>query len=171
MGAGYGYPATGGERGRLRAADVDRDRVAAVLNAAYADGRLSKDEYDARLETTLSARTYFELDQLVADLPAAPASSVSPARTAVDAPVAATNGLAVASLVCGLGQCVFGPLTTIPAIVLGHLARREIRRTGEQGAGIALAGLMLGWAMVIVGILAITAVIALVSARGAAPMG
>jgi len=30
---------------------------------------------------------------------------------------------------------------------------------------------MLGWAMVIVGILVITAVIALVSARGAAPMG
>jgi hypothetical protein len=31
MEAGYGYPATGGERGRLRAADADRDRVAAVL--------------------------------------------------------------------------------------------------------------------------------------------
>jgi hypothetical protein len=81
---------------------------------------------------------------------------------AVVAPVAATNGLAIASLACGLGQFVFGPLTTIPAIVFGHLARREIKRSGEPGAGVALAGLMLGWAMVIVGIIAITAVIALV---------
>jgi uncharacterized membrane protein len=170
MEAGYGYPATGGERGRLRAADADRDRVAAVLKTAYVDGRLSKDEYDARLETTLSARTYSELDRLVADLPAGPASAVSPAGTAVVAPVAATNGLAIASLACGLGQFVFGPLTTIPAIVFGHLARKQIKRTGEPGAGVALAGLMLGWAMVIVGIIAITAVIALVSARGAAPM-
>ena len=29
--------------------------------------------------------------------------------------------------------------------MLGHLARREIRRTGERGAGLATAGLTLGW--------------------------
>ena len=31
-------------------------------------------------------------------------------------------------------------------MVLGHVARRQIRRTGEDGAGLALAGLLLGWA-------------------------
>ena len=149
MEAGYGYPATGGERGKLRAADVDRDRVAAVLNAAYADGRLSKDEYDARLESALSARTYADLDQVVSDLPALPASRLVPSVTTSVNPVPATNGMAIASFACGLGQFVVGPLATVPAIVLGHMARSQIRRTGEHGAGLALAGLALGWAAVI----------------------
>ena len=168
MSAGYGYPAVGGDRGKMRAADADRDRVAAVLNTAYVDGRLSKDEYDERLERTLSARTYAELDHVVADLPVAHASGVRAASTAVVPPVAPTNGLAIASLACGLGQFVVPLLPTIPAIVLGHLARRQIKRTGEQGAGLALAGLMLGWAAVIVGIVAVLALTAFVSS-GAAP--
>jgi len=66
--------------------------------------------------------------------------------------VAKTNGLAIASLACGLALFVFGPLTAIPAIVFGHMARYQIKRTGEQGAGLALAGLILGWATVILGI-------------------
>ena len=55
-----------------------------------------------------------------------------------------TNSLAVASLVCGLAQPFLG-LTTIPAIVLGYVARGQIRRTGEDGSGLATAGLVLGW--------------------------
>jgi hypothetical protein len=141
-----------GERGTMRAADADRDRVVGLLNTAYTEGRLSKDEYDARLESALSARTYADLDQVVADLPVAPATALAPvARTTVD-PVAKTNGLAIASLACGIGQFAFGPLATIPAIVCGHVARSQIKRTGEQGAGLALAGLILGWATVILGI-------------------
>jgi hypothetical protein len=41
------------------------------------------------------------------------------------------NGLAVMSLV---SVFVFGPL----AVILGHMARHQIRRSGESGAGIAL---------------------------------
>ena len=67
--------------------------------------------------------------------------------------MAGTNGLAVASLACGIAQFAFGPLATIPAIVLGHMARSQIKRTGEQGAGLALAGLVLGWAAAILGVL------------------
>ncbi len=131
----------------MRAADADRDRVAEFLNTAYIEGRLSKDEYDARLERALSARTYAELDQVVTDLPVA--------RPAMVTPMARTNGLAIASFACGLGQFIFGPLATIPAIVFGHIARGQIRRTGEQGAGLALAGLILGWAAVILAIVVI----------------
>jgi len=139
--------AAGGEREKMRAADADRDRVVEFLNMAYSEGRLSKDEYDGRLENALSARTYADLDRLVTDLPAA--------RATVVTPVAKTNGLAIASLACGLAQFVFGPLATIPAIVFGHMARHQIKRTGEQGAGLALAGLILGWATVILGIVLI----------------
>jgi Domain of unknown function (DUF4190) len=59
-------------------------------------------------------------------------------------PPRATNGLAVAAFVCGLAQFVV-VLTFIPAIVCGHLARAQIRRTGEAGGGLALAGLILGY--------------------------
>ena len=139
----------GGEREMMRAADADRDRVVERLNVAYSEGRLSKDEHDGRLENALSARTYADLDQLVTDLPVARATAVTP--------VAGTNGLAVASLACGLVQCVFGPVTAIPAIMFGHVALRQIKRTGGQGAGLALAGLILGWATVILAILLIVA--------------
>jgi len=69
--------------------------------------------------------------------------------------VARTNGLAIASLACALVQFVFGPLATIPAIVFGHVALHQIKRSGEQGAGLAVAGLILGWATVILGIVLI----------------
>jgi Domain of unknown function (DUF1707)/Domain of unknown function (DUF4190) len=141
--------AAGGEPGKMRAADADRDRVVECLNIAYSEGRLSKDEHDGRLENALSARTYADLDQLVTDLPAAQATAVPS--------VAKTNGLALASLVCGLAPFIFGAPVAIPAIVFGHAARRQIKRTGERGAGLALAGLLLGWAMVILVIVLIVA--------------
>jgi hypothetical protein len=137
----------GGEPGKMRAADADRDRVVECLSMAYSEGRLSRDEYDGRLENALSARTYADLDQLVTDLPAARATAVTP--------VAKTNELALASLACGLAQFMFGPVLAIPAIVSGHVARHQIKRTGEQGAGLALAGLILGWAAVILTIVLI----------------
>jgi hypothetical protein len=57
-----------------------------------------------------------------------------------------TNGLAIAALICGIVQFIgFWLLGTIPALVLGYMARRQIRQTGEQGAGMALAGIILGW--------------------------
>jgi len=47
-------------------------------------------------------------------------------------------------LVCGIGQFGF-PLASIAAIILGHKARRQIRRTGDDGYGLATAGLVLGY--------------------------
>jgi len=123
-----------GERGKMRAAGADRDRVVGLLNTAYTEGRLSEDEYDARLDSALSARTYTDLDQVVADLPVAPATAVTTAAKATAVtPAAKINGLAIASLACGLAQFAFGPLATIPAIVCGHMARGQIKHTGEQG--------------------------------------
>lgn len=149
-------------RGKMRAADADRERVAEILGSAYTEGRLSKDEYDDRLQGAFSARTYADLDELVADLPRQ-APLMRPAAAPV--PAAKTNGLAIASFACGFGQFLVGPLATIPAIVLGHMARHQIRHTGEQGAGLALMGLVLGWGAVILGLVAIVAA-ALVATSG-----
>src|SRR5262249_26974901 len=132
------------------------------------EGRLSKGEYDARLEAAFSSHTYAELDRVITDLPTQP-SKTGPTGAATMAPVARTNGYAIASLACGLGQFAVGPLATSPAIVFGHMAMSRIRRTGERGAGLALAGLVLGWGAVILGI--IVAVIAIVAGMFAATHG
>ncbi len=78
-------------------------------------------------------------------------------------PVAKTNSLAVAALVCGIGQILFGLLSGIPAIILGHMARKRIAQTGEQGGGMATAGLVLGYigvGLAVIGILIIIIAVA-----------
>lgn len=53
----------------LRAADIDRQKIAERLKAALDEGRLSLHEYDDRVREAYGARTYKELLQLVSDLP------------------------------------------------------------------------------------------------------
>jgi hypothetical protein len=72
-------------RGHLRAAQADREQAITVLKAAYAQGRLTKDELEARAGQAFAARTYAELTALTADLPAASPAAASPAATGSDA--------------------------------------------------------------------------------------
>ena len=53
----------------LRASDADRERVAKILHDAMAEGRLSVDELDERLQTVYKSRTLGELVPVTADLP------------------------------------------------------------------------------------------------------
>lgn len=55
-----------------------------------------------------------------------------------------TNSLAIASLCCGIGQVLAGAIAGIVAIVLGLMALRQIKETGEDGRGMAVAGIVLG---------------------------
>jgi hypothetical protein len=55
----------------LRAADADRERTAETLRVATAEGRLSTEELEERLEAALGARTLAALEPVVADLPKA----------------------------------------------------------------------------------------------------
>ncbi|CAA9461588.1 MAG: hypothetical protein AVDCRST_MAG38-123 [uncultured Solirubrobacteraceae bacterium] len=52
----------------LRASDADRERVAEVLRRAAADGQISFDELDDRLDQAYAARTRDELGPITADL-------------------------------------------------------------------------------------------------------
>ena len=54
----------------LRAADSDREAVTERLREAAAEGRLDPEELEERVHTALRARTYGELDDVLADLPA-----------------------------------------------------------------------------------------------------
>lgn len=81
----------------LRAGDADRERTARFLHDALRDGRLDLTEYDERLTAALTARTYAELDVLVADLPGAvPASLIPFADPARPFPAGSPRGAVVA---------------------------------------------------------------------------
>jgi DNA-binding MarR family transcriptional regulator len=56
-------------RPELRVGDADRDAAAAALAEHYAQGRLTLDELDARLDAALAATTYGEISQATWDLP------------------------------------------------------------------------------------------------------
>jgi len=68
----------------LRVSHEDRDQVAEQLRVAAGDGRLTADELDERLETALTARTYGELEVLLADLPATAGARLAPAAPPKD---------------------------------------------------------------------------------------
>ncbi|SCL26804.1 protein of unknown function [Micromonospora nigra] len=60
------------------------------------------------------------------------------------APPPKTNGLAIAALVLslvGFTSCITGPVGAI----MGHVAMRQIRETGEGGEGLAKAAIIVGW--------------------------
>lgn len=130
----------------MRASSADRERTIDVLKASYGEGRLTKDEFDVRCTRVMAARTYAELASVVADLPAGPLGAMLPYQAGYF-PVVQTpaSGLAVASLVCGIAEFFTMGLAGLPAVILGHTARAHIKRTGERGDGMAIAGLVLGY--------------------------
>ncbi|HEX6931422.1 MAG TPA: DUF1707 and DUF4190 domain-containing protein [Streptosporangiaceae bacterium] len=151
---------TAGSYGSMRATDADREGVHTLLQAAYADGRLTWDEFDARSTSLMEAKTYDQLGALTADL-----RQPVPYRPGTHPSVAPrTNQMAVASMLCGIGQIFFWFLAGVPAIVFGHVARRQIRQTGEAGSGMATAGLVMGYVGVLGPIIALIAALAIVGA-------
>lgn len=80
-------------------------------------------------------------------------------------PAPKTNSMAVASMVISIigaaGLCAYGVggLLGIVGAILGHVARRQIRDRGEAGDGMALAGIIVGWVALGIGILTIGALI------------
>ncbi|WP_435847638.1 DUF1707 and DUF4190 domain-containing protein [Streptomyces fumanus] len=129
----------------MLASHADRERAVDVLRAGYGEGRLAKEEFDQRVARAYAARTVGELAVLVADLPQGPVGIGQGVPAAFLPPPPVTNGKAVGAVVCGALTVVTGGITGIPAVVLGHSARAEIRRSGERGDGLALTGLVLGW--------------------------
>lgn len=67
-----------------------------------------------------------------------------------------TNSLAIVALVLGFVL----PLAAIP---VGHISRAQIRRSGEQGDGLALTGLVLGYLGLVVAVLGVVLVVAVVN--------
>jgi Domain of unknown function (DUF1707) len=122
------------DRGRLRACHADREQVIGTLQAAFAQGRLTRDELDARAGQALGARTYADLAALTADIPADPAAPWLRARRWPAArPIAKSGWLADR-------EYVISTLKT--AFVHGRLTRDELdARVGQAFAARTYADL------------------------------
>ena len=68
-------PEQGPRDRNLRAADADRDAVAETLREQHLAGRLDTDELQERIERCYAAKSYADLDALIADLPGPEASA------------------------------------------------------------------------------------------------
>ncbi|MFD8752345.1 DUF1707 and DUF4190 domain-containing protein [Kitasatospora sp. NPDC059577] len=131
----------------MRAGHADRDRTVDVLKAAFAEGRLSVQEYEQRHEAAAGAQTYGQLAALVADLPVGPMVTPAPAGPPVPAtflpaappPARPTSVLAVVSLLSSLIGL------SLPAVVTGHIARSQIRQRNMDGDWAAVVGLVIGY--------------------------
>jgi len=91
----------------MRASDADRDAVVSDLGEHFQAGRLTAAELDERTGRALAARTWGELGELLADLPAdQPAAALSPvarpglpSRRVAPPLIAALAGIGIAAAV------------------------------------------------------------------------
>jgi hypothetical protein len=140
---------------QMLASTADRDRAIGVLKSSFVEGRLTRDELELRVGQVLTARLFPDIMALTYDLPVGPFGRL-PAHPVTPAPPRISR-LAVAALVCAaVVPCTVG-ISAVPAIVLGHMARRRVRRTGERGAAEATRALVLGWLAVLIGVLVLLA--------------
>lgn len=124
MGTGPGDEVAAASRSRMRAGDADREQLIDVLKSAFAQGRLPKDAFDARVGQAFAARTYADLAAILAGLPAAPArvpASPPPARRP------ARRSPKKVALLCACGVLaaelvLFLLIITIPAFLLVDIA-------------------------------------------------
>lgn len=79
-----------------------------------------------------------------------------------------TNGLAIASMVVSILGAVgllcygFGGYLGIVGAILGHVSRRQIRERGDNGDGMALAGIITGWIAAGLAVITTTVIVILV---------
>lgn len=129
-------------RTELRASDADREAAVERLRSAAMEGRLDADELEERLAEAYAARFCSQLARLTADVtpPAAPPEPLVFVR-----PERRVNLLAIASLVAAVFW--FGWLGSIAAVIMGHIALGQIRRSGgsQTGRPVALIGMALGY--------------------------
>ena len=118
----------------LRASDSDREDVAERLRAATAEGRLLAGELEERLEVALHARTYGELDAVVVDLPAPPAT-VPATRRRPGLPAVAGATLALGVVLSGLAASATAGFARAHSAVAGGPPWMHGRPDGFYHAG------------------------------------
>jgi hypothetical protein len=124
---GIQMAAGAGGRGRLRASHADREQVIELLKTAFVQGRLAKDEFEARVGQAFASRTYAELSAVTTDIPAAPIAAAPPIRPAKTRTRPSMNKAITGS------ACV---------IIVGHIGMLGALLTGN-GALVVVMGLFI----------------------------
>jgi hypothetical protein len=107
----------------MRASDADRDAVLADLSEHFQAGRLTAAELDERTGQALAARTWGELRELLADLPATSDLPPTPSGRVGRPPIAALAGLGIAAAVLiGVATGGWGVIWLLLPVLL--IARR-----------------------------------------------
>jgi hypothetical protein len=78
------------------------------------------------------------------------------------------NTLALVSMILGIAG-FFTSITALGAIVTGHMALSQIKKRGEEGRGMALTGLILGYVVVALTIIGIILLVVLFGALASNP--
>ena len=130
----------------LRAADTDRAAVATVLGQHMSAGRLTLDEFDGRLTRAYAAKTFGELEELTADLPAVddPRSQERHLPAEAPAPAASTP-----ANVCGPG--LMGHGDDVRSAWRGWLTTALIVLTVWAATSIATWELLYFWPIWVIG--------------------
>lgn len=139
----------------MRASDADRERGADLLKAAMAEGRLDWAEYQKRLERLMASKNYGEIHDLVADLPRGISPfpqlqqpqqpPAQPGMYPVAPPPRQADPVATGAIICGALAPFTCGLTSVPAVITGHLALARLSRSDQSGRSMAIAGLVLGY--------------------------
>lgn len=82
-------------------------------------------------------------------------------QASVAAPYAQTNTMALIGFVLS-AVGFFSFISAIPGVILGHIALKQIRNTGEGGHGFAVAALAVGYSVLALGVLTVFLVIAII---------
>jgi len=121
----------------VRVGDADREAIAAQLREHYADGRLTLEELNERLDQAFAAKTKADLNTVMRDLPQA-------TRPAADMPYGGT---------AWQGPAWPGPMATKPGQDYGNGgwggSQGNQRRCGQRNAFAPLMGLV--WLVLILG--------------------
>ena len=85
-----------------------------------------------------------------------------PATAYGQPPAAKTNTLAIISLIASIaGIVILWGIGSIAGVICGHISLSQIKKTGEQGRGMAIAGLIVGYAGIVLAIIGVIVAIAL----------
>ena len=118
-------------RATLRASDADREQVAERLRHAAGEGRILSEELEERLEAVFSARTYGELDAVVADLPGTTPSAGASARARLALPHPALI-VAIVFLLPVIVSMLIAAVVVITTLFTAWAARARARLVGVR---------------------------------------
>lgn len=125
------------KRSSLRASDADRERVAERLKQASTEGRILAHELEDRLGAAFHARTYGDLDAVVADLPGARMARRSRSRSrefVAEQPLAAAVLLVVVAIsVLVMAAVVVAGLLAFSGVWMVLAILVLVHRSGRAG--------------------------------------